>query len=319
MTNFKPNTCETCALLHNSIQPCFKCIHSGFKINDTGRTDIWQPVGLFVEVERLRAQLIELLNAWEWMSPVDNLNSLFVKARKTLSAAPPDVYFSCPYCPIEGITTAGEYKRHLATHEKPAAPAPRPRICYTLSCAENKLGRCASLLRLFYSSCVDEKPAAPAPNAPRRLPIPHVPQSAFENHDNDEKHDAPAPDPCITCTNWVEYAGPPPFEGGNDHFCSLTLKAKDGAVQCIICGYKDRKPAAPDPFLPANVSPPGGKTPDEIQQHRTYAAPPVAPEPICLCGKPLSAHKPDSVASLMMRNGTMPAPAAPVKEENDTP
>jgi len=42
-------------------------------------------------------------------------------------------------------------------------PEPKPRICYALSCAENKLGRCASLLRSFYSSCVDERPDAPAP------------------------------------------------------------------------------------------------------------------------------------------------------------
>ena len=41
---------------------------------------------------------------------------------------------------------------------------------------------------------------------------------------------------------------------------------------------KDEKPDAPDPFLPSNVSPPGGKTPDEIQQHKTYAVPPAAPK-----------------------------------------
>jgi hypothetical protein len=58
---------------------------------------------------------------------------------------------------------------------------------------------------------------------------------------------APLPDPCLTCAKWVEYAGPPSYEGGNDHFCTLTLKEKGAAVKCITHGYKDREPVTAAP------------------------------------------------------------------------
>ena len=45
--------------------------------------------------------------------------------RTPYSIEKPAAHYSCPYCPIEGITTVGEYKRHLVMHEKPAAPASR--------------------------------------------------------------------------------------------------------------------------------------------------------------------------------------------------
>ena len=108
--------------------------------------------------DSLRAQLAVMAG---WLSNEGNDENSFTPAQyiahaetvvQCKGAAPLAAYFSCPYCPVEGITTKGEYEKHLATHEKPAAP---------------------------------------------------------------------------------------------------------------------------DPFLPANVSPPGGKTPDEIQQHKTYAAPPA--------------------------------------------
>jgi hypothetical protein len=47
-------------------------------------------------------------------------------------------------------------------------------------------------------------------------------------------------DPCTGCSNYVEYAGSPPYEGGNDHFCSITLKEHGAAVKCITNGYKDK-------------------------------------------------------------------------------
>ena len=55
-------------------------------------------------------------------------------------------------------------------------------------------------------------------------------------------------------------------------------------------GNQHVEPAAPaDPFQPPVITPPGGKTPDEIQRHRTFVAAPNVPE-VCECGHPKSEH-----------------------------
>ena len=57
MADFKPNTCETCALLHNAIRPCGHCTLSPYKYGDVGRENCWRAAGWFDEIGRLRAQL----------------------------------------------------------------------------------------------------------------------------------------------------------------------------------------------------------------------------------------------------------------------
>ena len=108
------------------------------------------------EIERLRAQLADILI--EMDGTAENvvafttkkidvaefrrrvISRIYYIAKRLVEAsrkgvAPPAAYFSCPYCPVEGITTKGEYEKHLATHEKPAAPDPcitctNCRICW---------------------------------------------------------------------------------------------------------------------------------------------------------------------------------------------
>jgi hypothetical protein len=62
----------------------------------------------------------------------------------------------------------------------------------------------------------------------------------------------------------------------------------------------EKNTAATDPFLPASVSPPGGKTPDEIQQHNIFVDAEghvrteyKAAADICECGHPRSIHHED--------------------------
>jgi len=57
MADFKPNSCETCALLHNAIPPCGHCTLSPYKYGDVGRENCWRAAGWFEEIGRLRAQL----------------------------------------------------------------------------------------------------------------------------------------------------------------------------------------------------------------------------------------------------------------------
>ena len=100
------------------------------------------------EISRLRAQLADAGNLWAHIKnrqywddvhaadmAVNGPTEFGVRegwtyindlTRMLKGAAPPAGHFSCPYCPIEGITTKGEYEKHRATHEKPAAPVPEP-------------------------------------------------------------------------------------------------------------------------------------------------------------------------------------------------
>jgi hypothetical protein len=56
---FDKDTCGTCALANNAVTPCSRCTispfrFSPFKISDAGRTNLWQPTGWFIEIEKLQ-------------------------------------------------------------------------------------------------------------------------------------------------------------------------------------------------------------------------------------------------------------------------
>jgi len=85
---------------------------------------------------------------------------------------PPNAHFSCPYCPISGITTEDDYKKHLATHEKPAARYDKKGSCSVAAFPSLKKPAtpapghefCGQIVSGFpvKPSCECQKPAAPA-------------------------------------------------------------------------------------------------------------------------------------------------------------
>lgn len=59
-TEFKPNTCETCALLNNSIRPCGDCLFFPLARGPEGRTPKWIAASWFSEIERLKIDVDHL-------------------------------------------------------------------------------------------------------------------------------------------------------------------------------------------------------------------------------------------------------------------
>ena len=156
------------------------------------------------EISRLRAQLADAGNLWAHIKnrqywddvhaadmAVNGPTEFGVRegwtyindlTRMLKGAAPPAGHFSCPYCPIEGITTKGEYEKHRATHEKPAAPVPEPDWeGIAASAAENRAAPVAPQERLYLPPMgalvalgeltlreQEAKNALAAPNAPKK-------------------------------------------------------------------------------------------------------------------------------------------------------
>ena len=57
MSQFKPDTCETCISLYSSLRPCADCLQSPFKRGAEGRVNKWRATEWFTEVARLTAEL----------------------------------------------------------------------------------------------------------------------------------------------------------------------------------------------------------------------------------------------------------------------
>jgi len=129
---------------------------------------------LKAEVERLTRTFGDfkavLTNWGEGKRKNDELKRIIMEAQRC--AAPPAGHFSCPYCPIEGITTEDDYKKHLATHEKPAARYDKKGSCSVAAFPSLKKPAtpapghefCGQIVSGFpvKPSCECQKPAAPA-------------------------------------------------------------------------------------------------------------------------------------------------------------